>query len=110
MPATVTLATTTLAQATTGGAREIKVASTTGILPGLRLFLDGELMQVVSLGISPWVNVLRGRDGTRAEIHDSGTTIYIGRADQFYSKDPVGAPAEVIEVSPYINVLNFKLA
>jgi hypothetical protein len=104
MPATVTLSETTLAASVGSSARQVKVTSTSGLTPGLQLFLDGELMEVVSLGIDPWVNVLRGRGGTAAVAHDSGVTIYSGRADQFYDSDPVGAPENAIPVSPYINV------
>ena len=104
MPATVTLSTTTLTKSVGASVQQIKVASTSGLTPGLRLFVGGELMEVVSLGIDPWVNVLRGRDGTAGLAHDSGLTIYVGRADQFYSSDPVGSPPNSIHVSPYINV------
>ena len=104
MPATVTLSTTTLTESVGASVQQIKVASTSGLTPGLRLFIGGELMEVVSLGIDTWVNVLRGRDGTPGAAHDSGMTIYIGRADQFYAFDPVGSPPSAIAVSPYINV------
>ena len=106
MPATVTLSTTTLSAAVGASDKEIKVDSTSGMLPGLQLYVEGELMQIISLGIDPWVNVSRGRAGTLGLEHDSGSTIYIGRADQFYSQDPQGAPPSAILVSPYINVRN----
>lgn len=104
MPATVTLSTTTLTESVGASVQQIKVASTSGLTPGLRLFVGGELMEVVGLGIDTWVDVLRGRDGTAGVAHDSGMTIYIGRADQFYSFDPVGSPPNAIPVSPYINI------
>ena len=106
MPATVTLSSTTLSTAAGASDRQIKVASTSGLTPGTRLFIAGELLEVVSLGIDPWVNVLRGRDGTAGAPHDSGILIYIGRADQFYGVGPTGVPDEAIAVSPYINVTN----
>ena len=106
MPATVTLASTTLSVPCGSSDGVIKVASTSGLTPGTRLFLDGELMTVVSLGVDPWVNVQRGRDGTAALPHDGGGTIYIGRADQFYEADPIGSPSEAIAVSPWINARN----
>ena len=106
MPATVTLSTTTLQAGVGSGDRQVLVASTSGLTPGVRLFADSELMSVVSLGVSNWVNVLRGVDGSAAQHHDSGATITIGRADQFHSTDPTGAPPEAIPVSPYINVIN----
>lgn len=104
MPATVTLSTTTLAESVGASDQQVKVASTSGLIPGRQLFVGGELMEVVSLGINPWVNVLRGRGGTAGMAHDSGMTIYIGRADQFYGADPVGSPPNAIPVSPHINV------
>jgi len=105
MPATVTLSTTTLAVGVSASETSIKVASTSGLTPGTRLFLEKELMAVVSLGIDPWVNVRRGVDGTPSVPHISGATIYIGRAHDFYDHDPIGAPEAAIAVSPHINVL-----
>ncbi len=104
MPATVTLSTTTLGLSVGASDRQIKVVSTSGLFPGRQLFIARELMEVVSLGIDTWVKVLRGRGGTAGVAHDSGTTIYIGRADQFYESDPVGSPPNAILVSPHINV------
>jgi hypothetical protein len=109
MPATVTLSTTTLAEAVGPSAKAIKLTSTAGVLPGMFLFLDGELMRVVSLGVDPWVNVLRGQDATPAANHVSLVTVYIGRGDQFYGSDPVGRPPAAIAVSPWINVRNGKV-
>jgi hypothetical protein len=106
MPATVTLSTTTLLEGVGAGDRQVRVASTSGLTPGKRLFFSSELATVVSLGVGTWVNVLRGVDGTAAQPHDAGETIIIGRADQFYGSDPVGAPPEAIPVSPYVNVIN----
>jgi len=105
MPATVTLSTTTLSAAVGPSDQQVKVASTSDVLPGLMLFIEGELMEVTSLGIDTWVNVLRGRDGTAGAAHDSDSTIYIGRADQFFRANPPGVPAEAIPVSPHINVV-----
>jgi hypothetical protein len=65
-------------------------------------------MRVVSLGVdtSTDVNVLRGQDGTLAAPHVKGETIYVGQGHQFYTVDPVGVPADVVLVSPYINLTN----
>jgi hypothetical protein len=106
MPATVTLATTTLAASLGTSDRRVKLASTSGVIPGSRLFVDGELMAVVSLDVDPWVNVRRGVDGSRAHVHQSALTVYIGRPDQFYDTDPMGMPRAEILVSPHINVVN----
>lgn len=105
MPATVTLSTTTLTAPVSSTSGLISVASTAGMTPGMRLWVDRELMSVVSLDVDPWVRVLRGVDGSAASAHNSSSTVTIGRGDQFYSSDPVGQPPAAIPVSPYINVL-----
>jgi hypothetical protein len=110
MPATVTLSTTNLLASANAQDTAVCVASTANITPGLQLFVDQELMKVVSLGLpsrgGTMVNVLRGRGGAGAHRHSNGATVYIGRGDQFYSYDPVGAPGSVVLVSPHINTLN----
>lgn len=83
---------------------QVKVASTSGLTPGMRLFADRELMQVVSLDVSTLVNVRRGIDGTSAERHGTDVTVYTGTGDQFYAHDPVGRPREDLLVSPHINI------
>ena len=107
MPATVTLSTTSLVNPVDGGSPQIVVASTTGLFPGVRLYVDQELMAVVSLGSlsngNGQVTVRRGVDGTLGAPHASLSTVTIGTADQFYSTDPVGRPPDEIPVSPYIN-------
>lgn len=104
MPATVTLSTTTIASPVGRNDAQVKVASTSGLTPGIRLFVDRELMQVVSLGVSSLVNVRRGVDGTAADRHNANSTVYIGAGDQFYTYDPTGVPPDAILVSPWINV------
>jgi len=74
------------------------------MLPGVRLYIEGELMAVVSS--NGFAEVKRGVDGTAAQPHSAGATVYIGRADQFYQGPPVGIPPAVIEVSPYIDTLS----
>lgn len=105
MAATVTLSTTTLSVAVNANASSITVASTSGLTSGTRLFIDRELLTVVSLGVGTAVNVLRGVDGTSGAAHASSSVVTIGRADQFYQSDPIGAPPAAIPVSPYINVI-----
>jgi len=100
----VTLATTTLLVQAVVTDSAVQVASTAGITPGLRLYIDQELMAVVSLGIGTSVNVLRGVDGTATAAHASSATVTIGRADQFYTQDPIGPPL-IVEVTPWINVV-----
>src|SRR5262245_44515917 len=106
MPATVTLTATTLAETVTPESSRFRLTSTSGVVPGKLMFLDGELVRVTSFDIDTWVNVQRGMDGTRALPHVSLVPVYIGDADQFYSQDPVGRPPAAIPVSPHINVRN----
>lgn len=109
MAATVTLSTTTLARGCGVTDTRVQVASTSGLLPGMFLFLDRELMEYlrdgVSNGIGTWIDVRRGSGGTAATEHSAGSVMTFGRGDQFYSTDPVGAPPAVVPVSPYINVV-----
>lgn len=109
MPATVTLATTTLSEAVDAASGRIKVASTAGLAYGTHLYIGGELMKVMRLEVDPWVFVSRGVGSSRAAPHHAEETIYIGRADQFYSGPPVGSPDGAIAVSPYIDVENAKV-
>lgn len=107
--ATVTLASTTLASPVDGTLSTISVASTANITPGQALFVDRELMRVVSIGVASGINkninVLRGRDGSVTSRHAAGQMVWIGRGDQFYDVDPKGSPPAVVPVLPYINVL-----
>jgi len=110
MPATVTLTSTTLLQTVGASDSQVILASTTGVLPGLRLFVDREMMRVVSLGptgsLGQLVNVRRGVDSTASAAHSSTSTVWIGTPDQFYYFDPVGRPDATTLVSPWINVRN----
>lgn len=110
MPATVTLATATLTYGIGSGDGEITLSSVAGINPGYRLWIDRELLKVNSVvtGTSR-VKVSRGVDGTAASPHSSQAQVTIGRADQFYTVDPVGRPDQAIPVSPYINALNGRV-
>jgi hypothetical protein len=107
------LATTTIKTPVLVSDTAVCVASTTGITPGLGLFVDQELMSVVSLGLPSLggtnVNVLRGRGGSATQQHSSGATVYIGQQDQFYSAPPVGAPGQSVLVTPYIDVVAGKV-
>ena len=104
--ATVTLSTTTLSRSVSVDDRDILLASLSGILPGMRLWVDRELMAVVDTTLpGGWSRVRRGVDGTASQAHSSSATVYIGRADQFYQDDPVGTPPAEVPVSPRINVI-----
>lgn len=109
MAATVTLSTTSLALECSARDIAIQLASTTGIVPGLFLYLQGELMRVRSLGLSGAVNVERGQDGTTGSPHSAAAAVYVGRGDQFYEQDPIGRPFLAVAVTPYINVRNGTL-
>ncbi len=106
MAALATLNSTSLVTPAGSSDSAVQLLSTSGVTPGLRLYADQELMAVVSLGLGTWVNVQRGVDGTAGQAHASGTApVYIGRADQFYSSNPVGAPPTEVLVTPWINVM-----
>lgn len=109
MPATVTLAQATLAEQCDASQTIIKVSSTAGMLAGMYLFIDGELMRFTRTTIDPWIEVRRGADCTAGLPHGYGAVIYFGQPHQFYKQDPVGKPAAAIPVSPYINVQNGKI-
>jgi hypothetical protein len=104
--ATVSLSTTTFSNTVEPADSRVILASTSGITPGVRLYVDRELMAVDRLtGIGNEAVVLRGIEGTAASRHATNSTIYIGRGDQFYSSDPIGLPPAILPVYPYINVL-----
>lgn len=103
--ATVTLSTTTFNATVEPGDTKLIMGSTSGLAPGVHLCVDRELIAIDRLtGLGNEVVVKRGQDGTAASRHATNTPVYIGRADQFYSTDPVGLPPAVLPVSPYINV------
>jgi hypothetical protein len=104
MPASTTLSTTTFTKPVGRSDSQVRVASTSGITAGMRLFVDRESMSVVSLGVSTLVNVRRGVDGTLARDHDTAVPVYIATGEQLFEYDPQGWPAEAIMVSPHINV------
>ena len=109
MPATVTLATTTLTTRLNSSETVICVASLAGILPGLYLFAGRELMVVRSTGPSLCVTVGRGVGGTAAMDHSSSEVVTIGTPAQFYQSDPVGSPPDATQVAPWINAKNGKV-
>lgn len=101
----VTLASTTLARRCDHKTTLVKFSSTSGLTPGTCVWVDRELMSVVSLDVDPWVNVKRGIGGSAASAHSPFATVLIGTPDQFFNSDPVGMPDRVTLVSPYVNVL-----
>lgn len=103
--ATVTLSTTTLLTSVSKTDTDVSLTSTVGVSPGLRLYIDQELLGVLSLGLGTSVNVQRGLDGTATTSHLSGATVTIGRGDQFYLQDPTGVPPTPVLVTPWINLV-----
>jgi hypothetical protein len=105
MAATVTLSTTTLRNPVSESDQAIRVSSTSGMFPGVWLFVNRELMSVRKVGIDSWVDVSRGQDGTATMRHASGATLTLGQSHQFYASDPIGVPPNDVAVSPWINVI-----
>lgn len=104
--ATVSLASTTFTTTAEPGDTLVNLASTSGITPDVRLYVDREMLAVVRLtGIGTQAIVRRGLDGTAGSRHATNATIYIGRADQFFTSDPGGLPPSETPVYPYINVV-----
>lgn len=101
----VTLSSTTLPEPLSRDANEVKLTSTSGVLPGMRLYVDKESMEVVRLLTSPWVYCKRGQDGTGGAIHPNGAIVWIAEAYQLYQRDPTGLPLTELLVSPWINTL-----
>ncbi len=106
MAALATLATTLLVNPVASSDSSVQLTSLDGVLPGLCLYADRELMIVVSLGLGTSVNVLRGQSGTASTPHASQSVVTIGRGDQFYDTNPAGLPVQPVLVSPWINVLS----
>ncbi len=106
MGASETLSTVTLAQEVDANALEVRLVSSEGLTPGLRLYFDRELMEITFLHDSGRVTVRRGSDATFGAAHASGIDGFVGRADQFFSSDPLGIPAQSVSVTPYINAIS----
>lgn len=104
MLATVTLASTSFASAVGAFDTQVNLASTSGIVPGVRLFANREMLCVERLtGIGNNAVVRRGLDGTGSSAHATNETVYIGSPEQFYDIDPQGVPVTGSPVNPYIN-------
>lgn len=107
MQSTFTLATTTFATPVRAGDNFINLASTTGIIPGIFLFANREVMKVEFLtGIGNNAKVLRGLEGTETRAHSMADTIYIAPGYQLFETDPTGLPPAATFVNPHINVKN----
>lgn len=106
--ATETLATVTLNLTVTQGERHWALSSMSGVVPGMRLYVGQELAAVEQINqpVSGVVVVRRGVDGTIATAHPAGSSLYLGRGDQFYQTDPLGTPPNPILVYPWINAVS----
>lgn len=112
MAGTTELGTTSLLASCTAADNRLQLASTANLtwnnLTNLYLFIDQELLGFIMLlpEGSGWVRVTRGADGTIATPHGSTAVVTIGRADQFYDRNPSGVPPSPPLVSPWINTRN----
>lgn len=108
MQATFTLSTTSFLSKVLVSDSQVNLASTSGIVPGVFLFANRELLQVVGLtGVGNYATVLRGRDGTETRTHGTGETIYLAQGYQLFQSDPQGLPSKGnVLVNPHINVAN----
>lgn len=99
----MTLSSTTFADAVSGTADAVKLASVSGILVGDLLVHGQEAMRVDAI-VGLTARVSRGQAGTPAIAHASGATVYIAAAAALYSRDPVGVPPSPVLVTPWINL------
>ena len=107
MQATYTLATTTFSATVAASDAQVTLGSTSGIVPGVFLFANRELMKVVGCkGPGNTCTVLRGQAGTSTRPHGTSETVYVAEGYQLYDRDPQGLPAESVLANPHINVLN----
>ena len=105
MVALYTLATTTFASNVGELDTNVNLTSTTGVVPGMRLFADRECFAVEKLtGVGNYAIVRRGVDGTFNRPHNTIQTVYIARPDQLFMIDPVGIPIAGVYSNPHINV------
>lgn len=110
MAALATLASTTLLYPCDAAASMITLASVANVAPGMFLWAhpNRELFRVVSLGPtgSTAVNVQRGSEGSTASRHVAAETVFIGRGDQFYQRNPMNLPMPEVLVQPWINTVS----
>jgi hypothetical protein len=114
VPQAVTILTTTTLSAAVpmpaqgAQANTIRVASITGITTSSFLFVDGEEMDVTSVGATATtpLGVIRGVGGTTPGSHASGATVTIGPGDAFHDgAPPAGACVAANQIySPWIDV------
>jgi hypothetical protein len=92
------------------GIQYINVAAspTSAIVVPYSIFIDNELMTVVSDNGSGLLGVERGQGGTRLHPHLSGSTVWIGYPGWFFNSDPAAGITTVggagLLSTPEINV------
>ena len=113
--AQTTIDSTTLSAAVSPTATVITLGSVTctscTFAPGIRIFVDLELMQVAgSYTSGTTVPVTRGVDATPISAHVSGAVVYLGPGSRFRNIDPpIGACNKVIQnASGYYPWFNIK--
>lgn len=105
------LSSTTLGAAvSTPSGTTVKVASASGITAGSTLlYVDREAMFVNSVS-GTTIGVQRGASGTRATIHASGATVYLGSPTQFTVYPRYGSCTRANEiVLPIVNVMSGQI-
>jgi len=76
------------------------------------LYVDTEAMDVVTNSVNgTYMQVTRGTHGTKAELHASGATVYVGRPNLYQNYDVAGtctASSGLAYVLPWINLSDGK--
>ena len=113
-----TLNTTTLSAAvTTTYGTAIKLASTSNVYNTVSaqttIWVDTEAMDVATNTpvLNGYVTVTRGTHGTKAELHASGRTVYVGRPNLYQGYDQAGACTAgtgYASILPWINLTSGK--
>jgi len=94
------LTSTTLSFACSSADTLLTLASVSGVVPGVLLSIDSEILQVATLtGVSTQVRVRRGVNGTASTAHAAAATVYVGVPADF------AIPAQDIVVAPSGSVL-----
>lgn len=102
--AQATVNSTTLAAAVTSiNAIAIQVTSSTTMVAGQFLYADREMMRITSVARTPIIDVQRGVNGTRADLHASLTLLWSGPSNYFYDNEVAGPCTATNETSlPHI--------
>ncbi len=96
---------TTLNGAITSGATMITLTSGTGIAKKMLVRVDGEMMRVTDVSLSPTVQVVRGYQGTAGVAHNTLALCAYGNASDFVTPNAMNAqPYASYSVSGAITV------